>query len=168
MARGDLHPDGRDTADYSTSMDRLPWIGTNTRNVRCSYGAGRSRANSFARAVNESPKPGEVQQHRPNREPVEYSGMRNKRSVWTVATQPFPEAHFATFPEKLIWPCVLAGSPEGGNVFDPFGGSRTTGVVARKLGRKFLLIEMGPTYIEIAERRIQRETAQMNIFEFGT
>ncbi|MGG1986753.1 DNA methyltransferase [Brevibacillus brevis] len=47
--------------------------------------------------------------------------MRNKRSVWTVATQPFPEAHFATFPEKLIWPCILAGSSQGGNVLDPFG-----------------------------------------------
>lgn len=129
---------------------------------------GRSRANSFARVVNESPKPGEVQQHRSDREPVEYSGMRNKRSVWTVATQPFPEAHFATFPEKLIWPCVLAGSPQGGNVLDPFGGSGTTGVVAKKLGRNYILIEMGPAYIDIANRRILRETAQMNIFEFGT
>ncbi|WP_429852805.1 DNA methyltransferase [Brevibacillus porteri] len=100
---------------------------------------GRSRSNSFARA----PKPGEVQQHRPNREPIEYSDMRNKRSVWTVATQPFPEAHFATFPEKLIWPCILASSPQGGNVLDPFGGSGTTGVVAKKLGRKYILIEMG-------------------------
>ncbi|ATF14054.1 site-specific DNA-methyltransferase [Brevibacillus brevis X23] len=65
--------------------------------------------------------------------------MQNKRSVWTVATQPFPEAHFATFPEKLIWPCVLAGSPQGGNVYDPFGGSGTTGAVAKKLGRKYIL-----------------------------
>ncbi|WP_425622962.1 DNA-methyltransferase [Brevibacillus borstelensis] len=109
-----------------------------------------------------------VQQHRPDREPIEYSGMRNKRSVWTVATQPFPEAHFATFPEKLIWPCILAGSPQGGNVLDPFGGSGTTGVVSKKLGRKYILIEMGAPYIRIADERIKRETAQLSIFEFGT
>lgn len=75
---------------------------------------GRTLAYSFARAVKESPPPGKQQQHRPDREHVEYSGMRNKRSVWTVATQPFPEAHFATFPEKLILPCILAGAPIGG------------------------------------------------------
>jgi DNA modification methylase len=129
---------------------------------------GRSRANSFARAVNESPKPGEVQQHRPDREPIEYSGVRNKRSVWTVATQPFPEAHFATFPEKIPLTSILAGSPQGGIVFDPFMGSGTSGLVARKLGRKYIGIELNPQYIKIAESRIQKETAQMNIFEFGT
>ncbi|MGW9128091.1 DNA-methyltransferase [Paenibacillus chitinolyticus] len=129
---------------------------------------GRARANSFARNVNESPKPGEVQQHRPDREPVEYSGMRNKRSVWTVATQPFPEAHFATFPEKLPWTSILAGSPHGGVVFDPFMGSGTSGLVARKLGRKYVGIDLNPEYIKIAESRIRKETAQMNIFEFGT
>ncbi|RAT95697.1 site-specific DNA-methyltransferase [Brevibacillus sp. Leaf182] len=93
---------------------------------------------------------------------------RNKRSVWTVATAKTGEAHFATFPEKLPCPCVLAGSPQGGIVFDPFMGSGTTGIVAKKLGRKFIGIEMNQEYIELAERRIKRETAQMNIFEFGT
>jgi len=55
--------------------------------------------------------------------------MRNKRSVWVVATQPYKEAHFATFPEKLIIPCIKAGSPKDGIVLDPFAGSGTTGVV---------------------------------------
>jgi len=111
------------------------------------------KANTFARKVNESPPPGQPSQHRPDREPIEYTGMRNKRSVWTVGTQPFPEAHFATFPEKLIEPCILAGAPEGGEVIDPFGGSGTTLKVANTHGRKCTIIEIGEQYIPIAERR---------------
>ena len=80
--------------------------------------------------------------------------VRNKRSVWTVATKPFSEAHFATFPEELINPCVLAGSPEGGLVYDPFMGAGTTAYVAKKLGRYFLGSELNPAYIEIANRRV--------------
>lgn len=79
---------------------------------------------------------------------------RNLRSVWTINTQPFAEAHFATFPEKLVEPCVLAGCPEGGMVFDPFTGSGTTGVVALKRGRSFLGIELNPEYFAMAERRL--------------
>jgi DNA modification methylase len=114
---------------------------------------GRNKANSFARSVKESPPPGQPSQHRPDREDIEYNGMRNKRSVWTVATQPFPEAHFATFPEKLIEPCILAGAPVGGYVLDPFGGSGTTLKVATENGRECTIIEMGPQYVDIAERR---------------
>jgi DNA modification methylase len=79
----------------------------------------------------------------------------NKRSVWTVATQPFSEAHFATFPPALIEPCILAGCPVGGTVLDPFGGAGTTGLVADRLQRSAILIELNPEYAEIAERRIQ-------------
>lgn len=93
--------------------------------------------------------------HRPDREDVQYDGdTRNKRSVWTVATKPFSEAHFATFPEELINPCVLAGSPEGGLVYDPFMGAGTTAYVAKKLGRHFLGSELNPEYIAIANKRI--------------
>lgn len=95
------------------------------------------------------------------------SGLRNRRSVWTVSTHPYSDAHFATFPEKLIYPCILAGSPQGGIVFDPFGGSGTVAVASKKLGRKYLLIEMNPEYIETADKRIRKETAQMNFFELG-
>jgi DNA modification methylase len=80
---------------------------------------------------------------------------RNKRSVWTVATQPFGEAHFATFPPALVEPCVLAGCPIGGTVLDPFAG--TTGLVADRLGRNAILIELNPEYAAIAERRIKSE-----------
>lgn len=79
---------------------------------------------------------------------------RNKRSVWTISTEPFPEAHFATFPTKLIEPCILAGCPEGGTVLDPFGGSGTTGLVADRLGRNAVLCELNPDYIAIGERRL--------------
>lgn len=78
---------------------------------------------------------------------------RNKRSVWTVSTAQFNEAHFATFPEKLIEPCILAGAPSGGYVIDPFGGSGTTRKVALENNRECTIIEIGPQYVEIAERR---------------
>jgi DNA modification methylase len=82
------------------------------------------------------------------------SGMRNKRSVWSVATQPFSEAHFATFPPELIEPCIKAGCPAGAVVLDPFGGAGTTGLVADRLGRDAILIELNPEYAAMAERRI--------------
>lgn len=83
------------------------------------------------------------------------TGLRNKRSVWTVATQGYKEAHFATFPEKLIEPCVLAGSREGGIVLDPFLGSGTTAVVSKKYNRGFIGIELNPEYAEMAKRRLE-------------
>lgn len=88
----------------------------------------------------------------------------NLRNVWHIATQPFPEAHFATFPEKLVEPCIKAGCPEGGLVLDPFGGSGTVGVVAHKLNRRALLIELNPEYIEIARRRLEAATRQRDFF----
>lgn len=80
--------------------------------------------------------------------------VRNKRSVWDVATIATKEAHFATFPPKLIQPCILAGCPENGLVLDPFMGSGTTGMVARQLDRNYIGIELNPEYQRMAERRI--------------
>lgn len=80
---------------------------------------------------------------------------RNIRSVWTIPTQPFKEAHFATFPEKLVIPCIKAGSPVGGTVLDPFAGAGTVGVVAEKLGRDFIGIELNPDYHKMALNRIE-------------
>lgn len=79
---------------------------------------------------------------------------RNARNVWTVATQPFPEAHFATFPPRLIEPCIKAGAPLGGVVLDPFGGAGTTALVADRLQRSAILIELNPDYVDMARRRI--------------
>ena len=83
---------------------------------------------------------------------------RNKRSVWTVTTKAYTEAHFATFPTALIEPCILAGCPVGGLVLDPFGGAGTTGLVADRLGRDAILIELNPEYAAMAKRRIQGDS----------
>ncbi len=79
---------------------------------------------------------------------------RNKRSVWTIATQPYHGQHFAVFPEKLVEPCVKAGCPSKGIVLDPFCGSGRTGVVATRLGRRFIGIELNPEYCQLAEKHI--------------
>lgn len=79
---------------------------------------------------------------------------RNRRTVWTIPTQPYSEAHFATFPEALVVPCVLAGSREGDTVLDPFAGSGTTGKVAVELGREFIGCELNPEYADLAAKRI--------------
>ncbi len=112
------------------------------------------RANSFARKVAEGQPPGQPPQHREGREDISYSGTRNKRSVWTIATQPFSEAHFATMAPELAETCIKAGCPEGGVVLDPFGGAGTTGLVADRHQRDALLIELNPDYRAIAQRRI--------------
>ena len=84
-----------------------------------------------------------------------YDGTRNRRSVWTVNTKPYRGAHFATFPPKLIEPCILAGCPAGGTVLDPFGGSGTTGQVAVEHGRSAILCELNAEYIGLAKQRIE-------------
>jgi site-specific DNA-methyltransferase (adenine-specific) len=79
---------------------------------------------------------------------------RNCRSVWSIHTQAFPGAHFATFPPKLIEPCIRASSRIGDYVLDPFFGSGTTGVVAQQLGRKYVGIELHPEYVALAAARL--------------
>jgi DNA modification methylase len=93
----------------------------------------------------------------------EFSGKRNKRNVWTVTTQPFPGAHFAVFPPKLIEPCVLAGSAEGDAVLDPFAGSGTTGLVALRHSRTFIGCELNPEYAQMARERIYDDAPLLNV-----
>lgn len=88
---------------------------------------------------------------------VDRGGRRNKRSVWSIATQPFRGAHFATFPPALVEPCILAGAPDGGVVLDPFGGAGTTGLVADRLQRDAILIELNPEYAAIATERVRAD-----------
>lgn len=83
------------------------------------------------------------------------SGLKNKRSVWTVKPKGYKGAHYAVYPEELVLPCILAGSPKGGVVFDPFTGSGTTAVVALKNGRDFIGTELNPEYAKLAENRIK-------------
>lgn len=86
---------------------------------------------------------------------------RNCRSVWTVTSEPFAEAHFATFPQALARRCILAGSPEGGTVLDPFNGAGTTGVVAVKHSRRYVGIEINPEYVAMASARLERECPRL-------
>jgi DNA modification methylase len=99
---------------------------------------------------------------------------RNLRSVWTINTQPrrsvtaFDDGgdeydHFASYPDELVRRCLLAGSREGDTVLDPFSGSGTTGVVALRHGRSFVGIELNPSYVEMARRRIAGDAPLFNI-----
>ncbi len=91
------------------------------------------------------------------------SVMRNKRSVWAIATMPYTEAHFATFPPDLIRPPILAGSAAGDIVLDPFMGAGTTALVAAQYDRRFLGIELNAGYVAMAEKRIAHEMAQVKM-----
>lgn len=116
-----------------------------------------SKRNSFARETKYSAgEHGQKAQHRAGREDVDYSQTRNKRSVWTIPTQSFTGAHFATFPEALVEPCVLAGSRPGDIVFDPFMGSGTVASVAQRLGRRWLGAELNPEYIALQAERTRQ------------
>lgn len=117
-------------------------------------GATSGKRNSFARTAKTCPMPGAPMLHRSTRPDIEYSGSRNKRSVWSVNTKPFSGAHFAVFPSELIVPCILAGSREGDVVLDPFMGSGTTAVVARQLGRQYLGCEINPEYKSLQDERL--------------
>lgn len=148
---------------------------------------------TFARKVNEANRPNQQYSqhrveraqnstpvHKPNRSIPQMAqktgsmgtpnpGLRNCRSVWTIATRPYREAHFATFPPDLVRPCLLAGCPENGVVLDPFFGSGTVGQVAIEENRHFLGIELNPEYVEMAERRLEKATPksgeQCSLFE---
>jgi DNA modification methylase len=119
----------------------------------------RGKRDSFKREDSKraQPIPGQtVGTHRAEREESAFDIFtRNKRSVWTVPTMPFREAHFATFPEALIRPCIEAGSRPGDLVLDPFMGAGTTAVVCERLSRRWVGCELNPDYAAIAERRIR-------------
>lgn len=93
-----------------------------------------------------------------NNDAIREENGRNKRTVWSIPTQPFKGAHFATFPTTLIEPCILAGSHPSDFVLDPFFGSGTVGVICDKLGRRYVGIELQPEYIKIAIERLNNST----------
>lgn len=83
------------------------------------------------------------------------NGLKNRRTVWSINTEPCPEAHFAVFPRALIRPCMLAGSKENDLILDPFYGSGTVGLVAKELTRRCVGVELNPEYVKIARRRTE-------------
>lgn len=110
-----------------------------------------------ARGVNPKAEKGAVNGSRSNESfssvVCDLVSSRNRRSVWSIQSEPYPEAHFATYPTELPRRCILAGCPVGGVVLDPFGGSGTTGQVALELGRKAVLIELNPEYVKLIHQR---------------
>lgn len=94
---------------------------------------------------------------RGNADQWQVTEMRQRRSVWSVPVVPFMDAHFATYPPALIEPCILAGCPVGGTVLDPFGGAGTTGLVADRMQRNAILIELNPEYAAMARNRIEAD-----------
>jgi DNA modification methylase len=90
-------------------------------------------------------------------------GRKNKRTVWQINTEPCREAHFAVFPRALVRPCILAGSPKGGLVLDPFLGSGTVGIVAVETGRRCIGIEVKADYINIAKQRLHGTSPELFI-----
>lgn len=115
--------------------------------------------NSFARRTKDAGGlSGQKAQHRADRENIDYSDSCNLRNVWTIPTASFSEAHFATFPPALAERCIKAGCPEGGTVLDPFFGAGTTGLVADRLGRNAIGIELNEEYAAIARKRISEDS----------
>ena len=94
----------------------------------------------------------------------QFDGHRNRRSVWSIAAQPFSGSHFAVMPKKLVEPCILAGCPVGGTVLDPFNGAATVGIVALEHGRQYLGIELNPEYVGLSVGRLTDATRQGQLF----
>ncbi len=91
------------------------------------------------------------------------TGKRNRRSVWDINTEPCKDAHFATFPPKLIEPCILAGSRPGDYVLDPFFGAGTVGLVCQRNRRKYVGIELHPEYVKLAVSRLSKHEQQLKL-----
>lgn len=114
-----------------------------------------SKRHGFARTTKFSAgEHGQPPQHREDREAAHFSETRNKRSVWTIATQPYSGEHYAVMPPKLAEQCILAGCPIGGTVLDPFGGDGTTALMADRLQRDAVIIELDSRAVERAGKRI--------------
>lgn len=123
--------------------------GTNLRSARDSV--KRTASKRLQPIVNQT-----VGTHRENRTESEWAlESRNMRDVWEIPTKPYKEAHFATFPEALVLPCVLIGSRKGDTILDPFTGSGTTGVVATARARDFIGLELNTDYAKLARDRIR-------------
>lgn len=95
--------------------------------------------------------------HEETKEKTAFGEYRNRRSVWSINTQPTPWAHFATFPPGLIEPCIVASTKPGEFVLDPFFGSGTVGIVCEAYDRKYVGIELHPDYISLSIRRLEAE-----------
>lgn len=157
--------------EQSSAVDEMRWAGSGNGLHSGEDHLGQGTTRRFRKSGNLERKPGSARGC-PEGTGSNVAGSvswegekRNKRSGWEVGTEPFPEAHFATFPTELIKPCILAGSPPGGIVLEPFCGSGTTLQVAESLNCRSIGIELNPEYIEIARRRLRQ--AHLGFTEAG-
>ena len=111
----------------------------------------------FKNLQEDGQQPNSFHESRARGEKDKVYAVRNKRDVWFVATKPYKEAHFATFPQELITPCILAGSKAGDTVLDPFNGAGTTGLVSKLLGRNYIGIDLNKKYIELSKARLDKD-----------
>jgi len=170
IVRSNLNPMPESVQDRPTRSHEYVFLLARSKSYRFDAEAVREpdKGRDHARRVLEGqpsldPSGGVLPPHRGLRTVEGRDGLgRNIRSVWTIATQPFPEAHFATFPPALVEPCIKAGSREGDVVLDPFAGAGTTGLVATRLGRRFVGIELNAAYVEMARRRIVGDAPLLN------
>ena len=106
------------------------------------------------------------QRFEPSTQPVtrrDRPAVRNKRCVWAIPTKGFPGNHFATYPEALLETPITAGCPAGGIVLDPFLGTGTTALVAERLGRRWVGVELNPEYVQLAAERLHAQTAAQGV-----
>jgi len=138
--------------EYLFLLSRSPRYYYDADSIReaAEYGRREQPANTFARRGTAKSNSVRVSGSTQGADP---DAGRNRRSVWTIASQPYPDAHFATFPRTLVEPCIMAGSKAGDVVLDPFMGSGTTAQVAQDLGRKWTGIELNGEYLELQHRR---------------
>lgn len=144
--------------DESGFKNAAAFNGKHSANPEVRNERGRGGVNAFrGQGANRDNESGKANRTGRDLQNVGTGVTRNARSVWTIATAPFAEAHFATFPPELAERCIKAGCPEGGVVLDPFGGAGTTGLVADRLRRNAVLIELNPEYAAMAKRRIEKD-----------
>lgn len=146
-----------------TSGIKIPQTKGRDRTVGNRNGLGKSTLD-HKNLQYDGQQPHSFHESRANGEPDETYYVRNKRDVWHITTKSFKDAHFATFPEELVVPMVLAGCPKDGLIYDPFFGAGTVGVVAHKLERNWIGSELNPDYVEIANRRLEPYLLQSKLF----
>ncbi len=158
---GSFHRDGREDGFVGYEHKRLDKEGKNSR-IHVNRDPNHSPEQTHRRAPGVNPKAVEqglgIKQNESFAAAVcDLVDSRNIRTVWTIATQPYAEAHFATFPEALVKPCILAGAPVGGIVLDPFSGSGTTVKVAQDLGRVGIGLDLKWDYSLLGKRRAAQQ-----------
>jgi DNA modification methylase len=151
------NPMPESVTDRPTSSHEKIWL--LTKSERYAYDAEAIREAHSRPWWNETPsRPGNPdRKDGGGRQASNESDGRNARNVWTIPTQPYSGAHFATFPPELAERYIKAGCPTGGHVLDPFGGAGTTGMVADRLGRDATLIELNPAYVSIIKNRLAED-----------